>query len=74
MNTNLSKLIVKKLKSNAIVPKVATQGSAGIDLYCIDDIILKPNGIPNIISTGISMVIPKNYYGRIAGRSGLASK
>ena len=30
--------------------------------------------MPNIVPLGISIVIPDNCYGRIAGRSGLASK
>ena len=38
-------LKIKKLKENAVIPKRATSGSAGVDLYaCIDETITVKSG------------------------------
>ena len=64
---------VKLIKSSAILPKKATLGSAGFDLYsCVSEIISPKKW--KAISTGISISIPNDCYARIAPRSGLAFK
>jgi dUTP pyrophosphatase len=55
----------------ATTPTYATPGSAGLDLYSSHDSIVYGYG-RTLISTGISVALPPNCYGRIAGRSGLA--
>ncbi len=69
-------LKIKKLNDNAIIPKSATMGSAGMDLYaCIQkDIILNP-GERVIVPTGIAIALESNVYvAYIYARSGLAVK
>ena len=69
-------LKVKKLNENAVIPKAATGGSAGMDLYaCLDgDITLKP-GERALIPTGIAIALESEaYVAYIYARSGLAVK
>lgn len=69
-------LKIKKLSENAIIPKAATGGSAGMDLYaCIDeDIVIKP-GERALVPTGIAIALESNaYVAYIYARSGLAIK
>lgn len=70
---NIVKLL--KVRENAIVPRKATSGSAGLDLYaCIDeDIILEP-GESKMVPTGIAISLPENLAAFIFSRSGLAVK
>lgn len=65
-----------KLTSEAIIPKRATGGSAGLDLYaCIkESIFLKP-GERALIHTGIAVGLPsRDFVALIFARSGLAIK
>jgi len=64
---------VKKLVSHAVVPKRATEGSAGLDISSSVDMIIPPHKWL-AVSTGISIMVPKNCYARLAPRSGLAFK
>lgn len=66
---------IKKLNENAVIPKYATEYSAGADLYsCIqNDVTIQPNETA-FIKTGISLEIPCGYAGFIYARSGLASR
>lgn len=60
----------------AILPKIATQGSAGMDLHaCIDEeIVLKP-GNRVLVPCGFAISIPGSEYAAfIFARSGLAIK
>ena len=69
-------LKIKKLKCNAVIPKAATGGSAGMDLCaCIDEnIVIKP-GERVLVPTGIAIALPDNsYVAYIYARSGLAIK
>jgi dUTP pyrophosphatase len=71
------KLLVKRLSHDAILPTRGSKYAAGLDLYasetvCISISTLNENG--KLVSTGISMVIPHGYYGRIAPRSGFSVK
>ncbi len=72
----MEKLKIKKVRENAVLPKRATDGSAGMDLYaCIEErITVKPHcGVK--IPTGIAVELPGAEYGAfIFARSGLAVK
>jgi dUTP pyrophosphatase len=59
--------------TNAVMPTKGTPEAAGYDLYSTESGIIKSNN-RKMINTGIKMIIPKGYYGRIAPRSGLALK
>lgn len=67
------KVKILKINENAIIPKYATPGDAGMDLYSMEDYVLK-SGERKLFLTGIKMEFSKNYYTRIAPRSGLALK
>jgi len=66
-------LLIKKLHPDAIIPKYALPGDAGMDLYALETIILSPNQ-KTIVPTGIAMAIPKNHVGLVWDKSGIASK
>ncbi|AAY84050.1 dUTPase [Chrysodeixis chalcites nucleopolyhedrovirus] len=63
----------KKLNKDAIAPQRATLGSAGYDLYTPTDVCLKPQKW-TVVDIGIAIQLPPKRYGRIAERSGLATK
>ena len=64
---------IKKIKENAVIPKYAHEGDAGVDLYSTEDYLLKP-GERILVSTGIQIAIPKCYEAQIRPKSGLALK
>ena len=73
----------KRRHKDAIIPKRAEDGAAGFDLSVLglknevgDDVerCMLYRGAKIIVSTGISMQIPKNCVGIIKPRSGLAIK
>ena len=67
---------IKKLKENAKIPKRATSGSAGMDLYaCIDEPITIAPGQLAIVPTGIAIAFPDNTCAAfLYARSGLGVK
>ena len=72
----MSILKIKKVRENAIIPKRATGGSAGMDLYaCIDTPIEMKPGDRVMVPTGIAIALPDaNQVALIFARSGLAVK
>ena len=73
MNNTLK---IKKVRENAVVPKYATQGAAGMDLYaCIDEAQTLEPGKLLMIPTGIAIVLPDSSLAAfIHARSGLGVK
>lgn len=68
-------LQIKKIDEKAIIPTYGTIDSAGADLYALLDQDLEINpGEMKMISTGLSIAIPKGYVGLIFARSSLGSK
>ena len=68
---SLSKIKVVRRHPLAIIPTVATAGSAGFDLYSVVNCIVAPGGVQTI-NTGIRMQFPPGYFGKVFGRSELA--
>ena len=78
-------MLIKKLTPTAIIPKMATDGSAGYDLY-VDSFettdgkivtegkITLQKGTAVTVHTGIAMSIPRGYVGLLFARSSLACK
>ena len=68
------KVLVKKLDQNIKLPFYKTPESSGMDLMAINQkqITINPGG-KEIIPTGLSVAIPKNYEIQIRPRSGLAA-
>lgn len=64
---------VAKLHPDAVVPKRADPGSAGLDLVTVEDVIVPPRG-QAVAPTGLVFELPTDVYARIAPRSGLALK
>ena len=67
------KLKIRKIDKNAILPNYAHEGDAGLDLYAVKELVLKP-GDRGLIHTGIQIELPKNTEAQIRPRSGLALK
>lgn len=63
----------KKLDANAVLPTRGSSAAAGLDLYSIEAVSLRPNQ-RSLVRTGLAVEIPEGCYGRLAPRSGLATK
>jgi dUTP diphosphatase len=73
VDVELSVLGFKKLDSRAILPTRGSSLSAGLDLYVIEELTIQPRERA-LARTGLAVAIPEGYYGRVAPRSGLATK
>ena len=71
----MTQILIKRLSKEVPLPKYETDGSSGLDLAAFIDknIEIKP-GKSEIIPTGLSVAIPKNFEIQIRPRSGLAAK
>ncbi|KAI9320695.1 dUTPase-like protein [Dichotomocladium elegans] len=67
------RLAVKRLSSKARLPTRGSSGAAGYDLYSAANVAIPAMG-KAVIPTDLSLAIPQGCYGRVAPRSGLASK
>ncbi|MEI7719490.1 MAG: dUTP diphosphatase [archaeon] len=65
------KIKIKKLHPDAKLPVYAHQGDAGMDLFSVEDKIIKA-GEREIIGTGIAMEYQEGFCTLIWDRSGLA--
>jgi len=63
----------KKLDSKATLPTRGSALSAGLDIYCVEEITIGPRA-RYLAKTGLAVAVPEGYYGRLAPRSGLALK
>jgi len=66
-------LSFKRLDPKALLPTRGSSSAAGLDLYSVEAVSLKPKE-RRLIPTGIAVAIPEGYYGRLAPRSGLATQ
>jgi len=62
-----------KLADKAIIPKKGSQFAAGHDIYALTDGLVPAKG-QKMVETGIAIGLPEGTYGRLAVRSGMASK
>lgn len=63
----------KKLHEDAQVPTQADTGSAGYDLFAIENVHLLPNK-PVKVRTGLALEIPEGHFGAVYIRSGTSLK
>ena len=71
----MNEILFKRLTSSAQLPKRATDGAAGFDLYADNmSIIDVQHGQSVLVPTGIAMQIPEGYVGLIKPRSGWSAK
>jgi dUTP pyrophosphatase len=73
MESEIELLKFKKLDPRATLPTRGSLAAAGLDLYSIEAVSLEP-GQRAIARTGLAVAIPEGFYGRLAPRSGLATK
>jgi len=73
MSDKLKSLQVKRTHADAITPFRASDFAAGYDISSCENASVPARG-QAIIDTGFIFVIPKGHYGRLAPRSGLASR
>jgi dUTP pyrophosphatase len=73
LNMECQTVKVKKLNPSATIPMRATNGAAGADLTCTEDVFIAPCET-KVIKTGLSVAIPANTLLAICARSGLALK
>lgn len=62
---------VKRLSPDAILPKYAHRGDAGLDLYAARDLVIPPSEA-RVVPTGIAVELPPGTEAGIRPRSGLA--
>ena len=66
-------LHIKFLSDSAKEPTRSTEGSAGLDLQCATDVTIPPQSIA-MVETDLAIELPKEHYGQIQPRSGMAVK
>lgn len=66
-------LPVKLLATTAQLPNYAHDTDAGMDLYAIASLEIKP-GERVLIKTGIALAVPVGYVGLVWDKSGIATK
>ena len=69
----MTKILIKRLSKEIVLPKYETSGSSGMDLAANISTSIKP-GNSAIIPTGLALSIPKGFEIQIRPRSGLAAK
>jgi len=73
MTQPLNVIRFKQLDTRALLPKRGSALAAGLDVYSIEDLNIAPRQRV-MARTGLAVAIPPGFYGRVAPRSGLASK
>lgn len=66
-------LPIQRLRPDAVVPRRAYSGDAGLDLSSCERVELAP-GERALVPTGLAVAIPDGYAGFVQPRSGLATK
>jgi dUTP pyrophosphatase len=66
-------LKVKKIHPDAVVPKFAKEGDAGMDLYAVEDCSIYEGGRA-LIQCGICIELEPGFEAQVRSRSGLALK
>jgi dUTP pyrophosphatase len=67
------RVLFKKLRSDAVVPRYMSDGAAGLDLTAaIDAPIELAPGQRAAVGTGLAVAIAEGYEGQVRPRSGLA--
>jgi len=66
-------ILFKTTNKSAKLPKQASKGSVGYNLFSLTPAIIPPK-THSLIPTGLSCEIPTGYYGQLASQSGFASK
>ena len=73
VDAKLRLLSFKRLDSRATLPSRGSASAAGLDIYAIEALAIQV-GERVLARTGLAVAIPEGYYGRLAPRSGLATR
>ncbi len=65
------KIKIKKLKEDAKMPTHGHPGDAGMDFYCIEDVVFPP-GKQGRVHTGVAVEIPEGHVGMVWDKSGVS--
>ncbi|NNE74692.1 MAG: dUTP diphosphatase [Acidimicrobiales bacterium] len=65
---------LQQLDADLPLPRYATDGDAGADLFAAENVTLAPGGGRALVGTGAAIAIPDGYAGFVQPRSGLANK
>jgi dUTP pyrophosphatase len=65
-------LPIRRLRPDAVLPRHAYPGDAGLDLAACERVVLEP-GDRATVATGLAVAIPPGYAGYVQPRSGLAA-
>jgi dUTP pyrophosphatase len=66
-------LPIRRLRPDAVLPRRAYAGDAGLDLAACERVVLGP-GERAVVPTGLAVAIPDGYAGFVQPRSGLAAR
>jgi dUTP pyrophosphatase len=66
-------LPIRRLRPDAVLPRRAYSGDAGLDLAACERVVLGP-GERAVVATGLAVAIPDGYAGFVQPRSGLAAR
>ncbi|HEY5586429.1 MAG TPA: aminotransferase [Ruminiclostridium sp.] len=66
-------VFVEICRENAILPRYANLGDAGMDVYAAENLTILP-GETVIVPTGLKLAIPEGYEIQVRPRSGLSFK
>lgn len=69
----IDELEVQLLHPAAQPPGRSRPGDAGLDLRCVEDVLLEP-GARTKVATGIAIALPPHVCGLVVPRSGLAAR
>ena len=67
------RVLVQRLDPAMPLPAYATDGDAGADIRCAEDVVLAP-GERRVVGTGLALALPDGYAGFVHPRSGLAAR
>lgn len=67
------KIQIKKLEPEAKIPRFALEGDAGMDLFSVQNLTLRPQERISV-KTGIAIKIPAGYAGLIWDKGGISHK
>lgn len=66
-------IFIEICREDAVLPKYANSGDAGMDVYAAEEMIIAP-GETVIVPTGLKMAIPEGYEIQVRPRSGISFK
>jgi dUTP pyrophosphatase len=69
----VSRLAIRRLRPDAVLPSRAYPGDAGLDLVACDPVVVDP-GERVVVGTGLAVAIPPGHAGLVVPRSGLAAR